>query len=423
MKLRSTIQFIFGCLLIFVSCEDKKDPSFEILFDPSEYQYGKVEINKSVSQKIRIKNTDNSSEAFVGEINILGSPSFRMDFTGVLTLQKNESKEVFITFQPSASQEYNAKISVKNEYAFNEMYLYGEGVAPVSFSYDQSKLEFGLVESGEIKDLDINFTNNASSGFDLELTLSVPSSDFSILDATSSLTVSPGQSESVTIRFAPTVVSSSKTLKVSHNSTVRPNPSSIQLTGLMDQSTVIISNISDGWTQFENGSYSNSRQSFQDAMNKAMVNSAYDSVYGESMHGRGWAALFDQNMSLHGTGAYIDFANVLTDYGTKVAASSKLDCLAGKAISGALIGGSVDVYNTVVNAAVDLLNQSQYYQFSHKTSVDHKDVRMALIQAYYYLGKYIEASSHMDILDPLNAPHSSDPGILLSSIQMLAGSL
>ena len=138
MKLRSALQYIFGCLLIFVSCEDKKDPSFEILFDPSEHQYGKVEINKSVSQKIRIKNTDNSSEAFVGEINILGSPSFRMDFSGVLTLQKNESKEVFITFQPSASQEYNAKISVNNEYAFNEMYLYGEGVAPVSFSYDLS---------------------------------------------------------------------------------------------------------------------------------------------------------------------------------------------------------------------------------------------------------------------------------------------
>ena len=64
----------------------------------------------------------------------------------------------------------------------------------------------------------------------------------------------------------------------------------------MDQSSVIISNISDGWTQFENGSYSNSRQSFQDAMNKAMVNSAYDSIYGESMHGRGWAALIDQNI-------------------------------------------------------------------------------------------------------------------------------
>ncbi|MDP6629051.1 MAG: hypothetical protein QF418_05335, partial [Candidatus Marinimicrobia bacterium] len=63
------------------------------------------------------------------------------------------------------------------------------------------------------------------------------------------------------------------------------------------------------------------------------------------------------------------------------------------------------------------------YSFSHKTSVDHKDVRMAKIQGHYYLGEYTEAASEMDVLNPTNAPHSSDPGTLLAAIQALAGSL
>ena len=48
---------------------------------------------------------------------------------------------------------------------------------------------------------------------------------------------------------------------------------------------------------------------------------------------------------------------------------------------------------------------------------------MSKIQAHYYLGEYIEAASEMDVLDPTNSPHSSDPGTLLSAIQALAGSL
>ena len=64
-----------------------------------------------------------------------------------------------------------------------------------------------------------------------------------------------------------------------------------------------------------------------------------------------------------------------------------------------------------------------YYKFSHKSSEDHKDVRMPLIQAYYYIGNYKEAANNMDILDPASAPHSTDATQLLNAIQALSGSL
>ena len=67
--------------------------------------------------------------------------------------------------------------------------------------------------------------------------------------------------------------------------------------------------------------------------------------------------------------------------------------------------------------------KNQNYIFSHKKSVDHKDVRMALIQSYYYLGNYIDAAKQMDILDPSNAPHPTNATLLLAAIQALSLSL
>lgn len=414
---------VLATLVFFIACEKESDPTFEITINPIEHQYGKIEVNDRSVQKVRIKNTENSSETFVGEMVIMDSPAFTMDFSGVLTLEKNESKEIYITFRPTAAQEYSGKLVVKNDYSLQEMYLYGEGVAPVSFSYDNTKLEFGMVKSGETKDLNIQFSNSAASGFDLEFTLSIPSSDFSIVGGQTSHTVSPGQSQSITVRYSPTISSSSKSLKINHNSTVKLNPSTIQLTGIMDESSVIINKVSEGWTKFESSDYSGSRQSFQDAMNKGRIHAAYDSLYGEAMGGRGWAVLFNTSVSSRGEAAFNDFTNALSGYGTKIASNSKLDLLAGQAISGALIGGSTGVYNAVINAAKTVLTEKNNYSFSHKTSVDHKDVRMAKIQAHYYLGQYTEAASEMDVLDPTNAPHSSDPGTLLAAIQALAGSL
>ena len=88
-----------------------------------------------------------------------------------------------------------------------------------------------------------------------------------------------------------------------------------------------------------------------------------------------------------------------------------------------LVGSSIERYQAVVEAANQLLNENQNYEFSHKKSINHKDVRMALIQSYYYLGNFKEAAKQMDILDPSNAPHSTDAKLLLAAIQSLSGSL
>ena len=415
MNRRKTIFLSFSFLLFIFACEDEVKPSYEIIFEPSELSFGNVEVNQIVSQKIRIKNTDNSTGTFTGEVSIMDSPKFTIDFKGVLTLQKNESKEVYITFKPSAVETYSGKLTVSNDDSFAEMYINGNGVSPVSFAYSPNSLDFGMVEEGGYKDMDLSVTNNADSGFDLEIDFSISSNEFSFVDGVTSHTIQPGKSQAIPIRYSPTTTSVTKQLIINHNSSVKTNPMKVTLSGIMDKTTDIISAISDGWDAFENSDYSGSSSQFQIAINFANTHEFYDSLNAEATVGRGWASSFERN---YYSGFY-DFSTSLDKFNAAISDNTRLDALAGTTITGKLVGN----YSIAITAAIDLLTRKANYQFSHKPSVDYKDVRMALIQSYYHSGMFTDAASQMDILDPTNAPHSSDSTTLLSAIQALSGSL
>ena len=266
----------------------------------------------------------------------------------------------------------------------------------------------------------MNFLNNASSGFDLELALSIPSSDFTILGNVSTLTIPPGQSETITVRYTPTVSTSSKSLKIVHNSSVINSPSQIPLTGTMDISVEIISNISKGWNQFESGNYSESLNSFAEAMNQARISSVYDTIYDKAMHGVGWSLLFNRGTNDYALAAYNNFFNCVNN--NLLPMNTYYDVLAGLSISGVLALEKTSA-TLIISAANNVLSEYPNYEFTHKKSVNYKHVRMSKIQAHYYIGQYVNAASEMDILDPNNAPHSNDPIELLNAIQNLSGSL
>jgi hypothetical protein len=345
----------------------------------------------------------------------MDSPKFTMDFNGVLTLQKNESKEISITFRPSSVESYTAKLTVSNEESFAEMYMNGEGVSPVSFTYSPNVLEFGMVEEGGYKDMDLTITNDANSGFDLEIDFSISSIEFSFVDGIISHVIQPGQSQAISIRYAPTNESVSKQLIINHNSTVKSNPMKVTLSGMMDKTNDIISSISEGWSSFESGNYSKSLLKFQQAINFALAHKSYDKLNAEATTGRGWVFTFEREY----TNGQNDFKTALDKFNTSISEETRLDALAGLTITGKLVGN----YPIAITAAIDLLTRKANYQFSHKTSIDYKDIRMALIQSYYNTGMFTEAATQMDILDSSNAPHSADPAVLLAAIQVLSGSL
>lgn len=417
-------KFSIFAFLIFLSCEDKDEEKYILEFSPAaEYDFGKVEINQSVSKKIRIVNTEQSSGIFTGNVEIIDSPNFSMDFSGVLVLQKNESKEIYLSFIPSTSGEYSGKLVVKNDKSFNEFYLSGTGGNPVSFSIEPANLNFGLVVAGNTKDLDLVFKNNESSGFDLELSLDLGLSDFTIGGQTS-FSVTPNSSKIITVRYSPTQNTASKTMEISHNSSTRGNPVKVQLTGIKDISSNLSTLNAEGWTLFTNKDYVQSKKKFQEAIVASLVSSIYDSVSNEAINGRGWSSLFAQETSSAATVAYNDFFSINANT-VSISNKSKFDALAGLAISGVLIKNqNEDVfYLNVVIAAESLLNDSPNYELSYNTKINYKDVRYSLVQAHFNLSNFRSAADHLDILDPVNAPHSASPEDLLNSIQSLAGQL
>ena len=140
------------------------------------------------------------------------------------------------------------------------------------------------------------------------------------------------------------------------------------------------------------------------------------------MLGRGWARLFERSTNDYALSAFNDFVSV---YGAGlISSSSEIDALAGISVSGVLVvSNNIDHYNAIVEASTILLANYQSYQFQYNTNVDHKDVRYALVQAYFNLSNYSDAAKQLDILVPVNAPHSSTAEDILVSIQALAGQL
>ena len=420
--MRYFFHFSIVFALLFSACEDKAETKYVIEFSPvTEHDFGKVEINQSVSKKIRVKNSEQSSGPFTGTIEIVDSPAFQMDFSGVLVLQKNESVEIYLTFRPTAAEDYSSKLVIQNDQSLNEFYLSGIGASPVSFSISPTALDFGLVTGGESKELELVFANNASSGFDLELSLDLPVGDFSIGGLTN-FTLSPNVSKTITVVYTPTLNTSSKTLQVNHNSSVRPSPAKVQIVGIKDISAELITANSEAWDLFKSKNYAESTLKFQDAINKSTVNAVYDSIGEESTHGRGWARLFAQESNDYAQAAYNDFLNCYTT--GLLSSNSDNDALAGISISGVLIvSQAAGHYDNIVVAATTLLDNVSNYKFSHNSNIDYKDVRYALIQAYFNLSNFAEAAKELDILVPANAPHSSSPEALLAAIQALAGQL
>jgi hypothetical protein len=183
----------------------------------------------------------------------------------------------------------------------------------------------------------------------------------------------------------------------------------------MDKTDDINSSISSGWTKFETGNYSGGMDDFQNVMTFVTISSLYDSLHSKVLIGRGWSYAFMRNYNE----GYDDLLKVYNDYAGHTTSQAMFDIYAGLAIIGNLSG----FYSDVITYASALLTGDADYVFSHKTTIDHKDIRMTRVQAYYNIGDFVKAAGDMDVLDSANAPHSSDPTTLLSAIQALSGSL
>jgi hypothetical protein len=102
----------------------------------------------------------------------------------------------------------------------------------INLSVSPSPLAFGNVAVGQFSDLPLTITNQAASTQPLTGSVGALSAPFSIQSGGGAINLTPGQSQIVTIRFAPTAAGPASTnLSITHNATNRTSPTSVMLTG------------------------------------------------------------------------------------------------------------------------------------------------------------------------------------------------
>ena len=412
-------KYVMLAIFIFTACKKDEKTQYDITFSPTELDYGKLELGQSKTETVTITNGEGSSGAYVGILEVMDTPGYRIEGSNQITLEKGESKQIKLTFKPTGLQAYEGRFTVidegRNLDFFYEMPIKGTGVGPVRFSTNESKLTFGLVREDSPMDMDLLIQNSQSSGFPLSIVVSEPGGDFSIVDNQTNYSIDIGKVLTLKVRYSPVLLASESTLNFTHNSSVNSSPTVINLTGVMDKTDDINQSISSGWSKFSTGSYAGGMDEFQNAMAYVTLSALYDSLHSKVLVGRGWSYAFMRNYDE----AYEDFLKVYNDYAGHTTSQAMFNVYAGLAIVGNLNG----LYKDVITHATSILTGDADYIFEHKTTIDHKDVRMARAQAYYNTGDFVKAAADLDVLAPTNAPHATDPVTLLAALQALSGSI
>lgn len=412
-------KLLFTVVIVFSACKKDTKTKYDITFSPSELDYGKMELGQSKTETITIENGEGSSGMYVGILEVMDTQGYTIEGENKISLDKGASQEIKLTFKPTILKTYQGRFTVIDESReldfFYEMPINGAGVGPVRFSTNETMLSFGLVKDDSPKTMNLAIQNSSTSGFPLNITISKITGDFFIADNQTDYTVDIGSSLTLKVTYSPISLMSNGSLEFSHNSSVNSSPTTINLKGIMDKSDDINSSILSGWTKFETGNYSGGMDDFQNVMTYVTMSSLYDSLHSKVLVGRGWSYAFMRNYNE----GYDDLLKVYNDYAGHTTSQAMFDIYAGLAVIGNLSG----FYSDVITYASALLTGDVDYVFSHKTTIDHKDIRMTRVQAYYNIGEFEKAAGDMDVLDSANAPHSTDSKTLLAAIQALSGTL
>lgn len=167
--------------------------------------------------------------------------------------------------------------------------------------------------------------------------------------------------------------------------------------------------LASGWKDFEEKKFDSAIANFTEAYNK----STSAAIRAESLCGRAWAYSYKRDFAK----AKSDFAFALGVSG--ITTDIDLDVRTGHSF----VAHALNDFTSAIALAHAVVVQRPTYVFAHDARVTAKRVRMLLIQCYFADGQFTQAAAHIDLFDPANAPHASDPVILLQKILAARGSL
>lgn len=240
------------CVLLFAwiaGCDSSpSEPpplTVSILISESSVAFDSVTVGQEKFRDITITNAPGSSGTLTGTVRINGSGFSIVSSGGSFSLSPGQSRAVTVRFAPSAAASYSGVVSISHNGTSSDtpisLALTGTGTpATGSIQGVPSSIDFGTIVVGQTADSTFTIQNAANADGPLTWDLGLASSWFSLIGGVGSVSLAPGTSRSVTVRYAPTSSGAhSGSLSVTHDGSNAPSPLLISLSGIAAQSIQI----------------------------------------------------------------------------------------------------------------------------------------------------------------------------------------
>jgi len=197
---------IFSAILAFTS--SSWAGSGQLTSNPSNVNFGSVQVGSSQTQSLTLTNVGTSRL-----IITQATPSLAgFVLTGLsypVTLYAGQSVSCNVTFNPQSAVTSSGSIAITFHNRHNtanytlSVPVSGTAVAPGQVTSTPTSLSFGSVTVGGKRSLSDTVTNTGGSGVTISL-VGISGPGFSLSGITPPVTLTPGQSTTFTVTFAPT---------------------------------------------------------------------------------------------------------------------------------------------------------------------------------------------------------------------------
>jgi hypothetical protein len=214
---------------------------------PLSIPFGSVAVGSTVSQSVTISNGGGSNLSVTG----VSTTATGVTITGVtlpLSIAGGSQASFNVVYSPKAAGALSGTVSVVSDLSTTPVSVTLSGVgtaATATLTTSTNTLAFGTITDGQNKILPVVLTNSGNSDVTIS-SVSVPGAPYTTSGVSAGLILTPGQSATLNVTFAPTAAGSDPgTVAVASNAT--NSPDNITLSGTGSTSTTPAS-VSLTWT-------------------------------------------------------------------------------------------------------------------------------------------------------------------------------
>ncbi len=174
---------------------------------PSSFAYGSVVDGQTKSQTFTIKNTGNASVT-ISQLTVTGAGYSVSGLNTPATLAAGASATFSAVFAPTTAGSLTGTITVTSNAPGSpaKISLSGTGVASsVTLSANPTSLSFGSVNAGSSSTKSVTLTNSGNSNVTISQ-ITVSAKDLTESGVTLPVTLTPGQTQTMNVKFSPTAV-------------------------------------------------------------------------------------------------------------------------------------------------------------------------------------------------------------------------